>query len=281
MQTIRSYIKDYFEENKNSLGLDYPGLRFERLLEEFIYYTGVNQDQMFLGEGKAFFKLVSDGMPFEYIQNNSYFYKTNFYVDHHVLIPRSETEILVEDTICAIKKCSSERPSICEIGTGSFALGLSVLCELDKPVDFWGGDISTDAIEVSKLNHFRLTSKIHPETNVTLWLNDKLKNISEKFDIIVSNPPYIKEEEDRDGVHTQAHHYEPHLALYLKDSEFESWFRELFEQSSNCLKEGGIFLMEGHEDSLSDLEVIAKEYFSEVKIKKDYTQRDRFLHGKL
>lgn len=278
MQTIKQYIKNYFELNKEELGLVYPGLRFERILDEFIRYTGARADQLYLGEGSVFIKLVSDGMPFEYIQNNAFFYKTNFYVDENVLIPRSETEILVEDCVKYLRKYDKkDELKVCEIGTGSFCLGLSILCDLSFPISLWGSDICEKAISVSSVNLFRLRSRIHPKSSIYLTVNDKLKDVDKQFDLIVSNPPYIKELKDREGVHGQTHTHEPHLALYLKDEIFADWFRELFEQSSQCLVSNGIFMMEGHEDSLCELEIIAKEYFSDVKIKKDYTQRDRFL----
>ena len=100
------------------------------------------------------------------------------------------------------------------------------------------------------------------------------------FDLIVSNPPYIKAKADRLKVHSQVEKFEPHLALFLKDEEYDSWFKEFFNEVFDKLKPGGIFWMEGHEDHLQELAKMAQDTgFVDVKIDQDLTNRDRFLRA--
>ncbi|MFT6630874.1 MAG: release factor glutamine methyltransferase [Bacteriovoracaceae bacterium] len=279
MQTVKSFIYKYYSENTEILLSHYAGLRNSRLLEEYCQFYNVKQEEVYSPKKGEFFEFISKAVPLEYIQKNAYFYKSNFYVDDRVLIPRSETEILVEDSISYIEKHYKNKYRVAEIGTGSFIIGLTILMEVNKPLFFIGGDLSSEALEVSRLNLFKLKSKIHPESYIELIKSDKLLSIEGEYDFIVSNPPYIKSQKDLSGVHFQTDKYEPHMALYLEDEIFDSWFEDLFQSASEKLTESGAFFMEGHEDSLLHLKEIALKYFNNVEIKKDYTQRDRFLYG--
>jgi release factor glutamine methyltransferase len=279
MQTVKEFIKTYYSENKETLLSSYPGLRESRLLDEFCQFYELKETEFYFSEQGEFLELVSQAVPLEYIQRNAYFYKSNFFVDERVLIPRSETEILVEDSISYIGKNYKPGFRIAEVGTGSFAIGLTILIEVEKPLILIGGDLSSDALEVSSLNCFKLKSRINPESHIELVRSDRLDEFSGSFDFIVSNPPYIKSKEDISGVHFQADKYEPHMALYLEDEIFENWFEDFFKSASEKLSTSGAFFMEGHEDSLLHLKKIALKYFSKVEVKKDYTQRDRFLYG--
>ena len=279
MRKVKEYVNSYFELNETILSSSYPGITKHKLLQEFLNYSHLKAHEIYLGQSSKFFLFLKEGYPLEYIQRSSYFYKSNFYVDKNVLIPRSETEILVEDSINFITKKYHDTFSIAEIGVGSFCIGLSILAEVNKSLIFEGYDICTKAIDIANVNYFRLSSKINPLSKVLLSLNDRLENINTKYDFIVSNPPYIKLNIDKIQVHDKVDQYEPSVALYIDDDKYTSWFEEFFKQVSNCLLDGGAFFMEGHEDHLKRLESIAKKYFNKTEIKKDYTHRDRFLHS--
>ncbi len=274
------FIKKYFIEHKNELTHNYPGLSEKKLAEEFLLFSGRALDEeYFPDESDVFWRKLSEGIPLEYINHNSFFYRSNFFVNENVLIPRSETEILVEDSISFINKNYHPDYAVAEVGTGSFCIGLSIAIDVKDKIKLWGGDISEEALEVSKLNYFRLQNKINPQTQIQLAQSDRLKATDKKFDFIVSNPPYINKDKDREGVHHQADRYEPHVALYLRDSEYDAWFDEFFRDIAQKLNEGGAFFMEGHEDSLLHLQEIAMKYFQKVIVKQDYTGRNRFLHA--
>lgn len=246
-------------------------------MDEYCEFDNTQAEEDFFMENPAFFEKIKLGIPFEYINYKSFFYKYDFYVNKDVLIPRSETEILVEDAIAIINQNYQEGYSICDIGTGSGIIPLTIASEIKNPLNIIASDISHDALEVAKINFDHFKDQFHKETNIHFEIRDRLLNSTQKFNLVLSNPPYIKEAEDKKNVHHQTDHFEPHLALYLKDSEYTQWFETLFLQVKESLYEHGLFLMEGHEDHLNELKNIAEKYFSKVIIKKDYTQRDRFL----
>lgn len=280
MLSIQEFIQNYYKKNSEILERNYPGIKLQRLVDEFCLYYKLNSNEIYSQIYEEFFKLLETGRPLEYIQRNSYFYKANFYVDERVLIPRNETEILVEDAISYIKKNYNQGFHIAEVGTGSFVIGLTVAMEVEKPINLVGGDISSGALVVSQTNLFRHEYRIPSNSNLRLVNSDRLKNIDGHFDLIISNPPYIKRNEDLVGVHAQTFKYEPHQALFLDDDIFDKWFDDFFKDASNKLfKNHGAFMMEGHEDSLLQLQEIAMKYFKKVEIKRDYTGSLRFLYA--
>ena len=206
-----------------------------------------------------------------------YFYENEFYIDSRVLIPRSETEILVEDALTFLKNHSKKDLKVAEVGVGSFAIGLSLLAATKKNINLWGGDISEDALEVAKINLFKLDLKFDKKHTTTLELSDRLKNAPDQLDLIISNPPYIKRSQTL-GVHHQVLTYEPDIALFLENDDFNRWFYDFFKQAYTKLSSGGAFMMEGHEDTLLDLEEMALKFFTKCEIKMDYTKRRRFLY---
>ena len=266
----------FWKDQELSLVHHYPGLHFERLkqLVQDIYWDRFHSDLIPLNE---LFKQLSSGIPLEYITKEKYFYKAPFYVSKAVLIPRSETEILVERAVTFLKK-NPMKNFIADIGIGSGAILFSILMEIDRPLKSIGSDISISALQVARKNYDRHRYQMNPKSQIDFYYADRLTGFCEKFDLIVSNPPYIKRQADFDKVHHQAHAYEPHLALYLEDGNYYSWFKKLFEQIQNSLNSGGLALVEGHEDHLASLQILAKEIgFAKVEIIKDYNQQDRFL----
>lgn len=281
LQSVQDYISDYFTKNNEHLSKFYPGITSSRLLLAFSDTCKVVGSDTYLGQGFEFFKDLERGKPLEYIDHSAYFYRSNFYVDKRVLIPRSETEILVGDALNIVKKNYHEEYSIAEVGVGSFAIGLSLLMDFDKKINLWGGDISLDALKVAEINLFRHQSRLHPEASVIIEKSDRFEKLNHKVDLIITNPPYIKVSAGKVGVHIQAEIYEPKIALYLEDGEYDLWYDDFFRDGSLKLREKGLFLMEGHEDCLLDLKEIAIKYFNHVEIKNDYTGRQRFLHASL
>lgn len=223
--------------------------------------------------------MVSRGVPFQYINKSAYFYKSEFYVDERVLIPRSETEILVEKAVEEIKKLPQKEITLYEVGVGPGPIGLSVLQEVtDKKIRFIGTDISEDALNVFRINQFKLSYKIPRQHIIEIVKADRLKGLKEKADIILSNPPYIKKDADRELVHHQVLEYEPEVALFLDDEPYLDWFKEFFIQVESLINKNGYFIMEGHENHLAELESLGQQIFSgPPMIQKDYTNRNRFL----
>lgn len=221
---------------------------------------------------------LQEGIPLEYINNEAYFYNNRFYVDENVLIPRSETEILVGESVSFLRKFNKkEALNICEVGVGSGALGLSLLMEVEKPIVFWGTDIDEGSLAVCKKNFSYHQNLLNPGHEFHLLQADRLEHPSIPcLDFIVSNPPYIKQSQ-RGGVHRQVQKFEPEIALFLDDEEFENWYREFFKQTVNLLNKSGALFMEGHEENWKELtEIAASEGLHLKKIINDYTKRPRF-----
>ncbi len=261
-------LKEFFEQNQTELQKNYPGITLRRL----------KQDYELAADKQKFLKDVLQGRPLEYIIENSFFYRSDFYVDSRVLIPRSESEILVESLINIELEFKEKQISVCEIGVGSFALGLSYLIDSKKEVSFTGTDISEAALSVAHINKEKHRNKISGH-KIKLVETDRLNDIDNEFHIIFTNPPYIKESQIID-VHLQTQKYEPHIALFLSDENYSQWFDKLFSQVNSQLKKQGHFIMEGHEDNLEQLRDLAQQYFYDVKLIKDYTDRYRFLTGR-
>ena len=277
MLSFKEHNLKFFENHQQRLKAAYPGLNAQILLKSLLRYSHKSEFDVYLNEGKNFYQQVLKGVPLEYILERVFFYKSEFYVDKRVLIPRDESEILVEDSVKFIKENDKQNFKAAEIGVGSFAVGLSVLQELDRPCFFWGGDISEDALAVSKINLYRYKHLMRNK-KIELALSDRLNATQEKFDFIVSNPPYIPSHM-RAKVHGQVDMFEPQIALYLESDEYDQWYRDLFKFVSDHLEFDGAFFMEGHEDCLEDLSELAKKYFSTVELKNDYTGACRFLHA--
>ncbi|MEE3079602.1 MAG: HemK/PrmC family methyltransferase [Bdellovibrionota bacterium] len=291
LPTLKESLHNFYESHKDHLLRDYPGLSISRLendFKRFLEKSELSFDPLILNGpnnslSEKFFSSLKEGIPLEQIINEAYFYKSEFFVNENVLIPRNETEILVEKVVSFIRKIKKEDISLVDIGTGSGAIILSILADvLDVKINALATDLSAKALEIAKTNAFRLDFKIADSHQLCFKIGDRLFEIEDKFDIIVSNPPYIKESGDRFKVHERVHSYEPHMALYLKDEEHDEWFNTFFKQVDECLKPQGLFMMEGHEDHLNYLEknfrelVVLNDY-QEIKVVKDYTQRDRFL----
>lgn len=271
MASFDDEINKFFAQNINQLTNSYPGLRLE-LFKEKIFETlaGSSSEQ-------ALVEILADtltGKPLEYISGSKFFYRSSFFVDNRVLIPRSETEILVEDVIDLVQRQKIE--SLAEVGVGSGAITISIARECSH-LDIWAGDISAPALEVAGKNIQQWQKDFAPGTSVELVQTDRLKGVEKTFECIVSNPPYIK---DSDLVHPMVDRYEPRLALRLNDQEYQEWFNLFFKQVVSCLNREGWFFMEGHEDHLEELKILAQNFFTEVKLKKDYTDRLRFLYAK-
>jgi release factor glutamine methyltransferase len=288
--SLEDFLKNFFKEERKNLNLNYPGLTIHRLKQDIklhSFLSGVDSENLFdfpyipsrSNPITVFFESLKEGIPLEYITGYAYFYKSLFKVTTDVLIPRSETEILVELAEEEIKKKYKNKSCrILDLGTGSGAIALSLLTIDSVQLDITASDISLKALQVAKENLFNLQFSFSRKHKIKFIQSDRFEKIAERFDIILSNPPYIKEKADLEGVHVQVLKHEPALALFLKDDEYDQWFRTFFESIFQNLSDDGVSLIEGHEEHLDQLSEIAKRAgFKEVQVILDYTQRKRFL----
>ena len=212
-------------------------------------------------------KLLEEGKPVQYIVGNVDFYGNTINVNENTLIPRFETELLVEKTIKLIKKHFYGKVNILDIGTGSGCIAITLNKEVDSNVD--AVDISDKAIEVAIENN-----KIN-NTNVNFYKSDVFSNVNGKYDIIISNPPYIAyDEEIMDIVYDN----EPHSALFA-DNNGLYFYDRILSECKDYLNSKFIIAFEiGYKQGYS-VRNIAYKYLDniDVFVEKDYSDKDRFV----
>ncbi len=212
---------------------------------------------------------IMSGEPYQYVINSASFCGFDFYVDKRVLIPRNETEELVLNVIKIIKEKQIKEPVIVDVGTGSGCIAISLANNLNGSLVF-GGDISQDCIDVALNNNKRLSSC------VDFRCGNLLEPFAGKrFDVLVSNPPYIG---INDYVDPQVKQYEPGLALFIEPKTY--FYEEIFKCAPDYLKEHFIMAFEISDDMGDRLTSLARQYFLDVDIKvaKDMYGKDRFLY---
>ena len=226
-----------------------------------------NQEEEY---AKSIQKLL-DGYPLQYITNNQEFMKLNFYVDENVLIPRADTEITVEEVIGYCK--NKKNIKILDLCTGSGAIAVS-LGKYIGNCEITAVDISDKALEVARKN-----AKNNGVDNIKWILSDLFEKVEDKFDVIVSNPPYIKKEVilelDKEV------QKEPILAL---DGGIDGldFYRRIIEEAPKYLKkEGSLFLEIGYDQNEQVVEIInnTNEYTA-LMCKKDLAGNDRMVRAK-
>jgi len=207
------------------------------------------------------------GEPIAYLTNKKEFWKQNFYINQNVLIPRPDTETLVEETLKLFDVNS--KLSMLDIGTGSGCILLSILKERRN---FFGTgiDISKKAINVARFN-----AKMHQLSNrVKFYNSDVDKFLIGKYDLIVSNPPYIKRQ-DLKYLEVDVKVFEPKLALDGGKDGF-SKITKVISKASTLLKRNGRFVLEiGFGQKKKILSILNQNNFFINKVVKDYGKNDR------
>ncbi len=205
--------------------------------------------------------------PLQYIINKAVFWDDIYYVDENVLIPRPETEILVQE----VSKYLNSNSSILEIGTGSGCIAIS-LAKLLCNDNIVSCDISSEALEVAMRN----ANIICPERKVNFIKSDLFENIEGKFDAIVSNPPYIDETLKVD-MQPEVLDFEPHNALFA-ENEGMFIYEKIIEQAPRYLNKGGLIAFECGINQAQKIKKIFKDNaFLKVIIITDLSSIDRIV----
>ena len=213
-------------------------------------------------------KRLKSGEPVQYIVGDVDFYGYNFFVNKNVLIPRFETEELVNRTIKYIDKyLDRNNLDIIDLGTGSGCIAITLNKELNCNVD--AVDISIEALEVARKNNDS------NDASVNFMNGNMLEGISKKYDVIISNPPYIAYDEEIEDI---VKNNEPHLALYAENNGLY-FYKNIISSAVNCVKVPNLIAFEiGYQQGNQIME-IAKESFpqGEIWIEKDLQGKDRFV----
>lgn len=213
--------------------------------------------------------------PVQYILGEADFYGRKFQVDKSVLIPRPETELLVQEVL---KTCASLQKGtplyLLDIGTGSGCIPITIALE-NPGAEVWGIDVSVEAIHVAKKN-----AAMHRAV-VQFSLCDILTQEIplEAVDIIVSNPPYITHQEQGSMLKNVVD-FEPHVALFVPDSDPLLFYKSIASKAIKVLRSGGSLLFEINEQFGKEVASLLEHHsFREVGIIKDLSGKDRIVKG--
>ncbi|MEO8970725.1 MAG: peptide chain release factor N(5)-glutamine methyltransferase [Ktedonobacteraceae bacterium] len=285
MTTIREALTQATRQLKQT-GLQYPRLDAQVLLghvlevERATLYTYPNR-QLTPEQEQRFFALIArraQGEPVAYITGHKEFYSLDFLVDKRVLIPRPETEHLVEAALKVIQGMlkAGQQPVVADIGTGSGIIPITIAVYEPRIHFLYGCDISHDALEVARLN----CQLHHVEQRVRLLHGNLLDPLPEPVDILTANLPYIGTDE-MSILDTDVRDYEPHLALFSGPQGLDLLHRFLIEtHQPGKLKPGATLLLEiGYQQRKSLTQLLQNIWPSaSFHFIQDYGGYDRLLY---
>ena len=213
-------------------------------------------------------KHIEEDVPLSHLVGFEYFYDRKYKVTKDVLSPRMETEELVYKVIEYVKATNRNNLKILDLCTGSGIIAITLKKELEQvSVYIIASDISEEAIEVAKEN-----AKFHDAT-IKFIKSDIFNNIDDKFDIIVSNPPYI-DRKDEVTMQDNVLKYDPHLALFAEE-EGMYFYRKIIEQANDYLNENGVIFFEIGYDQKDKIIKLADMNGYSGEVYKDINGRDR------
>lgn len=220
-------------------------------------------------------KRLENQDPIQYIVGDTYFYGLRFQVNQYVLIPRPETEELVDWIVKDCENYSKEkRLKILDIGTGSGCIAVSLAKHLPQ-AEIFAMDVSEKALEIAKLN------AEHNQAQVRFMLANvlELEVLKNDFDIIVSNPPYVRMLEKREMQPNVLEH-EPHLALFVSDQDPLVFYNKITGLAKKNLKKGGVLYFEINQYLGNETADLIKKYgFSDIQLRKDLYNNDRMIRA--
>lgn len=229
----------------------------------------VNQAQKM----ESYIRELLNHRPVQYVLGECYFMDMKLFVDENVLVPRPETEELVD---WVIKYCQSQgigAISILDVGTGSGCIALALKKHLPKS-KVTAIDISAGALDIAQRNATDLGLEINfMQSNI---LNEKEWGNLSAFDIIVSNPPYITLPE-QESILPNVLRYEPHQALFVTDEDPQQFYKAIEAFSRQKLQEGGSIFMELHRDFAKDTQTYYEHKGWQTMLRKDMQENDRML----
>ncbi|HEX8515728.1 MAG TPA: peptide chain release factor N(5)-glutamine methyltransferase [Bacteroidia bacterium] len=290
MKIPSNKIKDIIRFFKDELGSLYEASELETIMryciEDFTgqKIPGLKSDPGFTVSESQLLKFsfalkdLKNQRPLQYILGKADFYGLKFIVNENVLIPRPETEELVHLIITETKKNYNGRPvAILDIGTGSGCIPVTLKKHLPH-AEIFAMDISEKALEVAGMNADSNGCRIN-------YIHDDILDPKDlpvqRYDIIVSNPPYIKLSE-KARMEDNVLKHEPHLALFVEDDDALLFYRKIMEFALGNLEEGGLIYFEINAALASESKaVMIGAGFKNVELVKDMSNKNRILRGML
>ena len=238
-----------------------PQLFSNNISEEL---SGENEEKYF----SLIEKHIKEDMPLSHLVGFEYFYDRKFKVTKDVLSPRMETEELIYRVIEYVRATKKDSIKILDLCTGSGIIAITLKKELElKSIELIASDISEEALEVAKEN-----AELN-NADIKFIQSDVFNDIDEKFDIIVSNPPYI-DRKDEITMKTNVLNYDPHLALFAEE-EGMYFYRKIVEEAKNYLNDSGVIFFEIGHDQREKITKLADVNDYHAEVYKDLNGRDR------
>ena len=262
-------IKEAYKELNKSIDYNESSILLQFVLNCNKNFLVENQDKEILTEEaeliEQYKKELESGKPLQYITNYQYFFGNKFYVDENVLIPQPDTEVLVEKAIEIIK--NENIKTVLDLCTGSGAIAISIKKQISE-IDMYASDISEGALSIAKKN----SESLLKEGKISFIKSDMFKNIDRKFDMIISNPPYIKTDIIK-ALDKQVQN-EPRNALD-GGKDGLSFYRAIKSNVNNYLN--NVLLLEIGYDQKNEVLNI----FENGKCYKDYGNNDRIIEWRI
>lgn len=215
---------------------------------------------------------VQTGRPLQHLTGLAFFCGRKYLVNEKTLIPRPETELLIEECKKRLKK---NNPKILDIGTGSGCIAIE-LALIFPQSEITATDIMQETLDIAKQNAVR--HKI--SDRITFLKSDLFENITESYDVIVSNPPYI-DLQDLDEVQKDVYEFEPHIALFAANNGLY-FYRKITEESTKYLNKNGILAFEtGWKQAQKVSKIMAENNFVNILLTKDLDENERIVSGLL
>lgn len=267
---INTYLKNgfSFDEAKSEVDFALETL-FNFTYKDFMLGKALESWQITKLE-KVIDERTKTHRPIQQIIGQAYFYGRRFFVDEYTLIPRPETELLVDKVLEISKEISN--PKILDIGTGSGCIPLTLILE-NNNIYADAIDISSEAIETAKKN-----ALFHNVlNNIHFFKSDLFSNVNDKYDIILSNPPYIPLKE-KENLQIEVKNYDPELALFTKDDFGIEFYDKIVTKAKDYLLPNGFLILEiGINQAALVSDILKKFNFSLIQIFKDYNSIERVI----
>ena len=281
-------FRDYFNKTLKKL---YPTSEIDTflflLLEEYLNFKRIDivlksnfeispEDLILL---RSSTKLLEQEIPIQYILGKTEFYGFPFILNEHVLIPRPETEELITSILEKVLKTKTfhtnakeKQLKILDIGTGSGCIPISLKKSLPF-AEITAIDVSNEALTIAKKN------AVLNKVDINLTQQDILKttSLNQLYDVIVSNPPYVRESEKKE-IKNNVLNNEPHMALFVKDKNPLVFYNKIAELAKNHLTKNGTLFFEINQYlGKETVELIKLKGFNKIQLKKDIFGRDRII----
>ncbi len=278
---LKDLKNTFFEQLKDSFNKEEEQVFFELLVEK---YLGLDKVELALNHHleisvkqvnsftKALKRLLKNE-PIQYILGETQFLSLKLKVNPHVLIPRPETEEIVDIVLSELKRAyENKKPKILDIGTGSGAIAISLAHYLPQ-AEVYALDISTKALEIARINAENNKVKVNFIEKDILSQD----SLSQKYDIIISNPPYVRQSEEK-LMQDNVLKYEPGQALFVSDENPLLFYKKIGALAHEYLCPMGYLYFEINEFLAKDTKTLLKSIgFQAIKVYKDFRGKDRMV----